>query len=322
MLNRKKQSGFVLLVTVIIIAAITGIILAYSQSVRIFHNYSSTTIADSNLRNAARSGLQIALAHLNSSKEIAGITKLNFNIDDINCEITIECENGKININNLVNSSGEYNRSYCEILLRLIDLYNDNPENQKINRSLAPAIIDAIDADNSITELPFIAGNNRGAEKDYYRNNDLPLSINKPFENIADLAFVRDTSSRLLANTATDSDRSFINCLAATQHKTIDINSAPAEILAALSDDLTLEKAREIQTALSNNGFSSLEDFFSIAGISSDITALETILEIKPTNKSYAIYIQAKNNYKTINLTAYAKKDDNKIYNVKEMYCN
>ena len=320
--TKQQQSGFVLLVTVIMIAAVTTVILAYSQTVRIFHDTIANTINDNKARNAAHSGLEFALAYLNSTKDIAGYTKLTTDFDDVKCDIIIECENGKLNINNLINASGEYSTPYTELLLGLIDLYNNNPKNNKISYGMVPAIIDAIDPDDKVIELPLIARNNKGAEKNYYRDAGLPLCNNSKLQRIYDLTFIKDCQSSLLENLADDTGREFISCLTTADSKKIDINSAPAEILAALSPDISLSKAKEISTAQSTKGYSSLEEFYTAAAIGSDTTALDGILEIDPQKKVYSITVKAIYAYKTIKLTAISKKDDNDRYNGKKMYCN
>ncbi len=321
MYSRKRQSGFVLLVTVIIIAAITSIILAYSESVRIFHGNISGSINDTHLRNAARGGLEYAVAYLNNNKEISAVTQLDVDIDDVNCEIRIECENGKININNMVNGSDEYDRSYSELLLNLIDIYNEDAGSDKISYGLVPAIIDAIDKNNEAAELSFIQRNNKGAEKSYYKKADMPSILNKPFGNIYDMAFVKNCSGSTLTKQADEQSRNFIDCFTTERISKIDINSAPAEVIAALSEDISLSKARELEVSGKLRGYNTLEEFYSAAGVT-NTSMLEGILETEPDNKQYTIIVSVKNGYKTLKLTAISKKDDNNIYNAKKMYCN
>ncbi|MBN2841595.1 MAG: general secretion pathway protein GspK [Sedimentisphaerales bacterium] len=318
---KKRQSGFVLLVTVIIIAASTAIILAYSKQVRIAYEVCRQNHLNFRLRNAADSGLAFALAYLNDNKEKPVMTNLNARFDDIECSIIIESENGKININQLVNKSDNHDMAYTELLLRLIDVYNDINTGKKISYSMVPSIIDAIDKNDDVCELEFIAKDNSGGENSYYRDRDLPEILNRPLQQITDVYLVKNCPSEILAHKPDEQTRAFVDCLTTASIKKIDINSAPGELIAALSDELTLDQARTLTVTGKQGQYASLSEFYTAADIS-ETNALSQILEVNPAENIYTITILAKSGYKTIKLIAQAEKDDNSIYNGKKMYCN
>ncbi len=322
MANIKRQSGFVLLVTVIIIAASAAIILAYSKLVRNTYHQCMQNQVNFRLRNAADSSLAFAVAYLNSNKELPAITSLKARFDDIDCNILIESENGKININQLVNKSDSYDMAYTELLLRLIDIYNSiSKTDKRISYSMVPSIIDAIDRNEDICELEFIANENSGAENNYYSDHDLPGILNRPLQQVTDLYLIRNCPYNILANKPDEQTMTFIDCLTTASTGKIDINSAPCEVIAALSEDLTLELARTLEVAGKQGHYASLNDFYTAAGIS-ETNSLDQILEVKPTENIYKIIIISQSGYKTIKLIAQAEKDDNSIYNGKKMYCN
>ena len=76
-------------------------------------------------------------------------------------KIWIEDEMGKVDVNILEKAKGKEKRDRIEQLLELCDLLNTS-------YSFVPALIDWIDADGEVTVLPFITGENAGAEDEYY----------------------------------------------------------------------------------------------------------------------------------------------------------
>ena len=319
---RNRQSGFILLVTVVIIAAITSIILAYSRSVQLFGSNIEQIKSDVEIANAMQSSLDYIAEYLNKTENIPGETEFIVNFNGYECNISVQCENGKININKLVNNSDQYNTAYTNLLRRLIDYYNLSADDIELGYDIIPAIVDAIDTNNDVATLDISGRNIKGAENKYYKDHDMAEIPDKKLTNIEDLSFVKSCPTEKLYLKPNVYYRPFIDCLTTANIDKININCAPAEIIASLADNLSLEDAVLLDVHKKAQGYGTLEDFFQAAEIYSETTELESVLEIDSQNKIYSIVVKAGNEYKTRKLKALAQKDDNDRYNVKKLYSN
>jgi general secretion pathway protein K len=117
-----------------------------------------------------------------------------------------------------------------------------------IPNALLSAIIDWVDADNEVTP-------NGGAEDSYYLAQDPPgLAANAPVRRIAELLAVRGADPATIARLAP-----FVAALDAPT--TVNVNTAPAEVLIAVIGGLDPAGAAAILASRSTAPFSSLGDF-------------------------------------------------------------
>jgi general secretion pathway protein K len=135
----------------------------------------------------------------------------------------IEDQQGRFNLNNLVRNGKLDVTQYARFqrLLSILGLPGD----------LAGALADWLDADG----IPQPAG---GAEDGYYRGLSQPyLSANAPLTDVDELALVRGFDVGVRARLAP-----FVTALPGTT--ALNVNTAPAEVLAAVIDGLGLDSAR------------------------------------------------------------------------------
>ncbi len=154
----------------------------------------------------------------------------------------IEDGQGLFNLNNLVRD-GKVSPLQLAHFRRLLALLNLPP-------AVADALADWIDADSA-------AQPGGGAEDDYYLSLPAPyLAANRPLTDIAELALVRGFDENVRAKL-----RPFVTAL--PRFTPVNVNTAPAEVLAAMIDGLNLESARELVAQRDRSYFRDPADFSS-----------------------------------------------------------
>lgn len=152
----------------------------------------------------------------------------------------LEDQQGKFNLNNLA-AAGQVDPVQLARFRRLLAMLDLSP-------MLADAAADWIDAD----QLPQPQA---GAEDAYYLSLPSPhLAANAPLADLAELALVRgyddDTRARL---------RPYITALPGVT--AINVNTAPAEVLAAVIDGLGLDAARTLVSHRARSPFRDIGEF-------------------------------------------------------------
>ncbi len=189
-----------------LIMAMIGLVLAFNRRAR-----ASIQVSDSLCRSAqalccARAGLAAAAAVLEGSGTDQGrqsqvqTSKGHWSVElaDGVCWVDLSDEQGKINLNRLIDPQGHVDRSRVDQLLRLIDLINREGRGEPIGYGIVPALIDWIDADDRKTCFDFMARQNMGAESDYYEGLAQPIvCANSPLAAIEDLLSVKDITDEV-----------------------------------------------------------------------------------------------------------------------------
>ena len=154
----------------------------------------------------------------------------------------IEDMQGTFNLNNLV-SDGRIDLAQLERFKRLLDVLDLPPE-------LAVALADWLDGDSVVQPLG-------GAEDAYYLSLDPPyLAANRPLVDIEELALVRGFDAPVLSRL-----RPYVSALPATT--ALNVNTASAEVLAAVIDGLDLAAARDLVAQRERAYFRDVADFRS-----------------------------------------------------------
>lgn len=145
-------------------------------------------------------------------------------------EVTIQDENGKINLNNLVQPNGEIEPNIFSMLKRLGLL-------QKIPDDAWNALADWIDTD----DIP----RPNAAENSYYSSLKVPYAChNANVLSLSELSLVRGITAEMVANL-----KPFVtiyNAQAGAPISLININTAPKEVLMALDEGIDARLAERI----------------------------------------------------------------------------
>ncbi len=149
-------------------------------------------------------------------------------------------QQGLFNLNNVV-IGGKVNLPQLEHFKKLLAML-DLPD------ALADTLADWIDADNT----PQPGG---GAEDGYYLSLQPPYrAANQPLTDVAELALVRGFDDAVRARLAP-----FVTAL--PQATAVNVNTAPAEVLAAVVDGLDLDSARALVGQRERVTYGTVSDF-------------------------------------------------------------
>jgi general secretion pathway protein K len=149
-------------------------------------------------------------------------------------------QQGLFNVNNLA-LDGNASARDLETFRRLLAAIG-------LKTDLAEAIADWVDKDGD----PLPGG---GAEDDYYLRLPMPYrTANQPVVELGELLRVRGVDEATLARL-----RAFTTAL--PERTTVNVNSAPPELLSALVPGLSLQEARVLAAGRTSKPFLSLEEF-------------------------------------------------------------
>lgn len=138
----------------------------------------------------------------------------------------IDDQQSRFNLNNLLMKNGKLNLVEHAHFQRLLSILGLPPE-------LADALGDWIDADSEVQP-------GSGAEDGYYLSLQPPyLAANRPLVDVGELALVRGFNDEVRARL-----RPFVSALPV--FVTVNVNTAPPEVISAVVDALGLDEARAV----------------------------------------------------------------------------
>jgi general secretion pathway protein K len=187
-------------------------------------------------------------------------------------QIVVEDEERKININRLVLTNGNApDDQRLAVFQRLLEILDIDP-------SLADAVVDWLDND----ETPRVGG----AESAFYLSRKFPYkSKNDLFDTVEELRLVRGVTQEVF-----EKIRPFITVYSSGK---VNINTAPAQVLMALSAGQGEADVGEITEALANEiveyrkdaPFQKIEEIKNVSPFLSDLykTVLRDLLDVRGT---------------------------------------
>jgi len=154
----------------------------------------------------------------------------------------VEDLEGRLNLNDLIGKNGKTDTATLAALKRLLEVLQINPD-------IANAIADWTDADDNVTSPG-------GAESGYYASLDPPYApANGRFYSTSTLRLVKGVTPVVYARLAP-----YVAALPET-NTPININTAPAPVLAAVVPDFSLAQAKSLVAQRGRNGFQSIDQF-------------------------------------------------------------
>ncbi|MBN1975472.1 MAG: general secretion pathway protein GspK [Sedimentisphaerales bacterium] len=304
----KTKSGFALIAVLLFIAVLSAFILEFNYKSRMkLHLVENFHLASQALNNAD-AGIAAAIAMLrqnenifadeNSQSFLSGMD--NIPIEDGFCSISIAAESGKFNINTLCTNSGQPNRDKVNQMLRLIDLLNNQHEDTSpVSYSLIPAIIDWTDYDDDVTILPFVKGENRGAENDYYQKLEEKYPCkNAPFDLLSELMLVKGMTTEIFHGRIEQEEARIKPVLGINQYLTvygdgkININEASPIVIQSLSDNISFILAQNIVEQRKISRYSSIEQLKQVPGMTTEIFEnIREMITIKTNDRYYIVTV-------------------------------
>ncbi|MEA2038962.1 MAG: type II secretion system minor pseudopilin GspK [Thermodesulfobacteriota bacterium] len=246
----KDNSGFALILTILIISLIVALTLEFNSSMRT-DLHSAANLRDGiRLNCIARSGVNCAIAILREdisktdfdclhevwahSKVISEATTSMF--DHGRFAVDIKDLSGTIQINQLVDENGSYDTNQKGLLTAFLNSEQFGLNNEDVE-NLVDSIKDWIDPDNEVTGF--------GAEDGYYQTLKRPYSCkNAPLESIEELILIRGVTRELFFGTKANPGIS--SYLTVHGDGKININTADPLVLRHLSDQIDQEMVEEM----------------------------------------------------------------------------
>lgn len=230
----KSTNAGVALVTVLVIVAIVSTIatdIAMSQQLWLSQQQNLKDRAQADW--VERGAQQYAAMTLDRDKQQSKIDDLNepwatilppLQAEGGTVAVSIEDLQGRFNLNSLY-QNGKYNADYGLVFRRLLI-------NAGINPNVQDAVLDWMDADTQPRST--------GAEDDYYQNL-VPgyRAANQPIQSARELLLIKGFTPDNVAKLET-----LVTAL--PQSTAININTAPAEVLAALFEGMSIKEAQQI----------------------------------------------------------------------------
>ena len=219
-------------------------------------------------------------------------------------ELVIEDETGKININKLV-AGNAFNGAIKGLLTRLLTQPQFQIQEREIE-DLLNAIKDWIDADSEVTAT--------GAENAYYQGLGKTYTVrNGPMESVDELLMVRGVTKELFYGTP--ERPGLARFLTVQGEGSVNINTAPKEVLRALAPSITEDAANRMDDYRRNPANSLTEPswYRKVPGLEN--TAIDSVTVV---TKSEYFQIAAKGHLGTMKRTirGIVKRDSGKKLSV------
>ncbi|MDD5286013.1 MAG: type II secretion system minor pseudopilin GspK [Desulfuromonadaceae bacterium] len=269
----KNKSGFALILTLVVTALMVAVVVEMIHQVYVDTSLSrgfrdgqqASILAESGAAGGARL-LQMALSG-RSYTALSDLWATPIRLDDEVgwLEITISEESGKININGFVQPNGEYEPFTLAALQRL-------GKRLQLPGDIWSAVADWIDSD----DLP----RSGGAETPYYRTlKPLYSAHNGKLITITELSLVKGITPQILGKL-----RPYLTLYtdqAGAPVSTVNINTAPKEILAALDDRIDDRTAELILEERSLQPFKSTGELSRVPGMDTVAPGLVGKISVK-----------------------------------------
>ena len=290
--TKAKQKGFVIVLVLSMVGLLAVLQLGFNYKSRVNLLAAGDFQKSQQLLNCARAGLNVAIAAVRNNEDILTNKKLasqfsdetSFPVGEGNCSVTITDEAGKLNVNLLADRDGKPDRARIDQLLRLIDLLNQQePGLSNIGYGLVPAIIDWTDTDDQVVCLPFVKGENLGAESDYYAGLKPPYRCrNKPFDTTEGLLLLKGITPEVFNRI-----RDYVTV---NGDGKVSINSAPKLVIESLSQELNPALAQIIIDRRKIKSFDSIMELRDVPGMTDGLYySIRDMVTVSPADQYYLV---------------------------------
>jgi len=292
-----RPDGFILIVVLGAVLVLSALLIGFNQMMRTRLGTADSFYRTEQIANAARAGLQIALAAVRDSDDIGTdpqFSKLvtgenSFPIEEAQCSIAILDESGLLNVNRLKGPDGQIDRRAVDQFLRLIDLVNrqEKEEGERIGYGIVPCIVDWTDSDDEVTRLPFVQRENTGAEDGYYRLQSPSYPCrNQPLDTVDDLLSVKGITPEILSRLGP-----YLTCVGDGK---INVNAAPKLVLESLCEQMDNALVQMILDRRRLGPFENPAQFRDLPGMTDKVyRAIKDRIVVRPTERFYRVTSQA-----------------------------
>jgi general secretion pathway protein K len=271
----RGQKGFALVITLIVTALLIAVTSEFIHDVFVETTLRQSYADAQQASLAAASGAEVAVKILQSALGSRAYTSLQDpwatpqKLDDERgtLTVTISEENSKLDLNSVVFPNGTVNEAYYGIFLRLLSKL-------QLQADLADKLVDWIDGND--TQQP------QGAESAYYKALSTPYDAgNAALSTYEELRMTAGYDEAILTKLFP-----FVTVYGETADagtSKININTAPAELLAVLDPQMTADLAARIVDHRRTTPFSDTSGVTGIAGLETVGIALQGKIMVKGT---------------------------------------
>jgi general secretion pathway protein K len=291
-LSSQRQDGFILIVVLGAVMVLSTLLFRFSRATqtRLETTYGLYRVEQA--WNCARAGLSIAQAGVAETNDVCADRRFAdlfagedpLPVGEGTCLVRIVEENGLLNVNRLLDKTGQPNRTRVDQMLRLIDLLNRNGGGkERISYGIVPSVIDWVDPDDAVTHLPFVERANRGAEDAYYRDQRPPYRCaNRPVDTLDELLRIKAMTPEAYGRL-----RTVLTCYGEGQ---IDINTAPMPVIMCLSEQMDAAIAQMIVHRRQMRPFESAAELRDVPGMTDKIfQAVRDSITVSPKMRYYRV---------------------------------
>ena len=297
------RPGVALIVVLLVIAVIAAVVFEFCYDSRLKFHLAENTRDLHQALYCAEAGLAIGTdaleqrANLRADEKLAGILSgaVQVPVGKGYCTISVAGERGKISVNGLVTRDGKPVRQQVDQMLRLIDVLNSQYQgSHPVSYSIVPAIIDWIDPDDEVTVLPYVKGENSGAESDYYRHLAKPYRCkNRPMEVLSELMLVKGMT-REIFHGPTDAEQAgpamgMEQFLTVYGEGRVNINEASATVLQSLCERIDRPLAESI---VQHRPYRNMNELGKVPGMTPEILQeVRGLVTMQPSDEYYTVTV-------------------------------
>jgi len=265
-----NNRGVALIITILILSLMVPMALRFMSFTFFYQVSAQNFVSGIKATRAAESGIEYASAVLfedASSNEIDSLhdawadsrtlgSELKTLFDDAGVSVKIVDISGKLNINRLILTGQAGKENHFDVVqknifTRLLEATNPDLKEEEIG-NIVNSVKDWIDPDDEVTEEGGV-----GAESEYYAGAGKAYACrNGPMESIEELRFVKGITARIF------SDISPYLTVYGDKKGKININTAPKQVLKALSDDIYNEEVDTLVEYRDESDENGLKDRF------------------------------------------------------------
>jgi general secretion pathway protein K len=288
----------------LVIALIAGIVFEFCYDCRVKYHLAENTRDSYQALYCAEAGLAVATAALEqrgdlwTDDKLAGMLSgtVQVPLGKGYCTVSVAGERSKISVNGLVTRDGKPVRQQVDQMLRLIDVLNSQyQESKPISYGIVPAIIDWIDADDEVTVLPNVQGENTGAESEYYRNLDKPYHCkNKPMEVLSELMLVKGMTREILHGAVGGEQGGSMmgmeRFLTVYGDGRVNINEASVPVLQSLSEQIDQPLAESI---VQHRPYRTMAELGKVPGMTPQVLqAVRGLVSMQSGDEYYTVVVR------------------------------
>lgn len=264
-----NERGVALLLVLAITALLAALLSQLSFSTLIDLRLTETYRDSTRAHYLAKGGIQVGQMILNSdsnnydaNNELWAQGVANYPVGELGeLSLTISALDGRININNLVTSTGNIDVVIMDRCLRLFDTLEIEQRHSRVD-----AIIDWIDRDDNPQPA--------GAEAGYYAlQTPMEYCKNAPFDTLDELALVAGFSPKevelLRPHICVHGDN------------TIHVNSASAAVIAALAEEVSLSTAEMIVDQCKTSPYQTIDELKQLPDMDRFYWAINNFLTVR-----------------------------------------